>query len=99
MADIQSISRGPQNGKNEKAGLKDGTNTPNSSVTDIQVVFEDVEAHIRYKEFKTKQVRDVSLTHSSAADHSCIGVWWNDVGLVNTESHLSSIFTLTNPPG
>lgn len=54
MADIQPTVLGPQNGKNETT---DGTSTLNTSVTDIQVVFEDVEAHIRYKEFKTKQAR------------------------------------------
>lgn len=55
MADIQSVARGPQN---EKTNSKDATvaNTPNTSVTDIQVAFDDVEAHICYKEFKTKQV-------------------------------------------
>lgn len=60
MADIQSVARGPQNsnGKTEKTDSKDATvaNTPNTSVTDIQVAFDDVEAHICYKEFKTKQV-------------------------------------------
>lgn len=54
MADIQPTVLGPQSSKN---GTTDGTSTLNTSVTDVQVIFEDVEAHIRYKEFKTKQAR------------------------------------------
>lgn len=57
MEDIQPTVRGLQNGKSEKTDSKDGTSTLNTSVTDVQVVFEDVEAHIRYKEFKTRQAR------------------------------------------
>lgn len=69
MADIQSVARGPQNGETEKTNPKDATvaSTPNTSVTDIQVAFDDVEAHIRYKEFKTKQVRVLCWIYSYLA--------------------------------
>lgn len=65
MADIQSIARDTQGESiiNEKSRSKDGISnisTPIMEGEDLghgQVVFDDVEAHIRYKEFKTKQVR------------------------------------------
>lgn len=91
MADIQSVALGPQNGKTEKTDPRDCTmdSTPNTSVTDI--AFDDVEAHIRYKEFKTRQVRILCWIYlyviPSILTISHIGVWWCHVGMVNTETH------------
>lgn len=65
MADIQSIARDTQGEGiiNEKSRSKDGISNISTPITEGedpghgQVVFDDVEAHIHYKEFKTKQVR------------------------------------------
>lgn len=61
MEDLRSIP-GPDGVKNEKERSRDGINTIGTSIEDGddsgrgQIAFDDVEAHIRYKEFKVKQV-------------------------------------------
>jgi hypothetical protein len=63
MADIQAFNH-PSTSDNIEKGNPKGTGTIHNSVIDSKetshtnAVFEDVEAHIRYKDFKTKQVRE-----------------------------------------
>ncbi|KAH0603870.1 uncharacterized protein H6S33_007529 [Morchella sextelata] len=83
MADIQAFNH-PSTSDNIEKGNPKGTGTIHNSVIDSKetshtnAVFEDVEAHIRYKDFKTKQ--EFSGAILAWLTYQSIGVIYGDIG-------------------